>query len=366
MPSTSPIAQPVRQCSVACAAIRQLVSWPRTCPACACMATSDHCTPGGYKTVVLQGRGSGKRELRLRAVPRTGVPGSTTQARMPMTQDVTGTPPVEARETSGATTALLLSYVREHGGRSAVAETLRRAGVPFSAEALGRPDHWISYQTRIRLFTAATDVLGDPGAMWRVGTEALANGLNPGLVLLIRAIGSPRQVYRQLPRAVAKFSTTSTMTILESGATHATIDYRLHAGYRHSRLDCDYARGLIGMVPVVFGLPRAHVVHNECESDGYPACVYHLTWENRSRLGWRRRRAAASAADAELVALREQLRTLQSAATELVASEDLDAILHTIVSRAARRCSPRPTCWPSRPPRAGRRSCTAPGWRTTR
>jgi len=108
---------------------------------------------------------------------------------MPMTQDVTGTPPVEARETSGATTALLLSYVREHGGRSAVAETLRRAGVPFSAEALGRPDHWISYETRIRLFTAATEVLGDPGAMWRVGTEALANGLNPGLVLLIRTIG---------------------------------------------------------------------------------------------------------------------------------------------------------------------------------
>jgi diguanylate cyclase (GGDEF)-like protein len=49
----------------------------------------------------------------------------------------------------------------------------------------------------------------------------------------------------------------------------------------------------------------------------------------------RRRRSAAAAADAELVALREQLRTLQSAATELVASDDLDAILHTIVARAA-------------------------------
>src|SRR3569833_396516 len=258
-----------------------------------------------------------------------------TRPFVPMTHHVTLTAPVEPRETSGATTALVLSYVREHGGEAAAAETLRRAAVPYSAEDLGRPDHWVGYDTRVRLFKAATEVLGDPDTMWRVGSEALANGLNPGLVLLIRAIGSPRQVYRQLPRAVAKFSTTSTMTVLESGATHATIHYRLHEGHRHSRLDCDYARGLIGMVPAVFGLPRAHVVLNECESDGYPACVYHLTWENRARRVWRRRRSAPAAADAELVALREQLRTLQSAATELVSSDDLDTILHTIVSRAA-------------------------------
>jgi diguanylate cyclase (GGDEF)-like protein len=150
-------------------------------------------------------------------------------------------------------------------------------------------------------------------------------------VLLVRAIGSPRQVYRQLPRAVAKFSTTSTMQILECGATSATIRFTLHEGYVHSRLDCDYARGLIGMVPAIFGLPSADVLHNECESDGDPACVYHVRWQRRVR----RRRNRGGTADAELVALRQQLRTLQSAATELVAGDDLDAALRTIVTRAA-------------------------------
>ena len=241
--------------------------------------------------------------------------------------------PAEPRETSGATTALVLSYVRERAGEAAVEEMLRRAALPFPAEELSRPDHWIGYDSRIRLFTAATEVLDDPDTMWRVGSEALAHGMNPGLVLLVRAIGSPRQVYRQLPRAVAKFSTTSTMEVVESGATHATVHFRLRAGYRHSRLDCDYARGLIGMVPAVFGLPPARVLHNECESDGHPACIYHVTWENRSR--WWRRRRRATAPDAELLALREQLRTLQSAASDLVASDDLDTILHTIVARAA-------------------------------
>jgi diguanylate cyclase (GGDEF)-like protein len=241
--------------------------------------------------------------------------------------------PGEARETSGATTALVLEFLRGRGGDAAVQEALGRAGIPTPVEQLSRPDHWISYDARIRLFSAATEVLGDPDTMFRVGREALAHGMNPGIVLLVRAIGSPRQVYRQLPRAVAKFSTTSTMKIVDSGSSHVTIDFRLHDGYRHSRLDCDYARGLIGMVPVVFGLPEATVLHNQCESDGYPSCVYHVTWENKARRRLRRRAAVESTA-AELAALRQQLRGLQSAASELVAGDDLQTALHTIVRRA--------------------------------
>ncbi|WP_347058311.1 sensor domain-containing diguanylate cyclase [Blastococcus sp. HT6-30] len=55
-------------------------------------------------------------------------------------------------------------------------------------------------------------------------------------------------------------------------------------------------------------------------------------WRRRLRLPWRRR--AAVAVDPELLALRGQLQILQSAATELVASEDVDTALR-IVSRAA-------------------------------
>ena len=238
----------------------------------------------------------------------------------------------EARETSGATTGLLLNYVRQQAGDDAVAEVVRRAGVALPVAELELPSNWTSYDTRIRLFTAATEVLGDPQAMFRVGREALSHGLAPALVLVIRAMGSPRQVYRQLPRAVAKFSTTSTMRVLQSGSTHATLSYQLHEGYRHSRLDCEYAQGLIGMVPTIFGLPPAELVHTECESDGHPVCVYHLTWERRRRLGGRRR---IDDDVPELLALREQLRILQSAAADLVASEDVETVLQRIVEKAA-------------------------------
>jgi diguanylate cyclase (GGDEF)-like protein len=239
----------------------------------------------------------------------------------------------EARETSGATTGGLIRYVRRSGGDEAVAQVLALAGVPYTAEELDDQSRWWSYDTRIRLFAAATEVLDDPQTMFKVGASALHSGLAHSLVILLRAMGSPRQVYSRLPRAVAKFSTTSTMEIVDSGAVSATVRYRLHPGYVHSRLDCEYAQGLMTTVPTVFGLPPARIVHDECESDGSPVCVYHLSWDRRSLL--RRRRRDDASDDPELTALRGQLRILQSAATELVGSDDLDTALHRIVARAA-------------------------------
>jgi len=240
--------------------------------------------------------------------------------------------PVEARETSGATTGGLLRFVRARGGDEAVAEVLARAGVPWTAEDLDDQSRWWSYDTRIRLFQAATDVLGDPDTMYQVGAAALQSGIAHSIVLLLRAMGSPRQVLRQLPRAVTKFSTTSTMEVLEVGPTTATIRYVLHDGFEHSRLDCRYAQGLITNVPVIFGLPPARIVHEECESDGHPACIYRLRWDRRRRFGRRREDVAV---DPELAALRGQLRILQSAASDLVGSEDVDSALERIVARAA-------------------------------
>jgi diguanylate cyclase (GGDEF)-like protein len=241
--------------------------------------------------------------------------------------------PFVAGETSPATMGALLGYVRSQGGEAAVAATLDRAGVPATAAQLTDAARWSSYETRIRLFAAATDVLDDPATMFQVGAAALTSGLAPSVVLVLRAMGSPRQVFRRLPAVVPKFTTTSTMEVVESAATSATMSYRLHAGYVHSRLDCEYAQGLLTVVPTVFGLPAARVVHEECESDGHPACIYHLTWDPRRRLPWRRGRRAD--ADLELTALRGQLHGLQSAAGELVGSEDLHTALRKVVSRAA-------------------------------
>jgi diguanylate cyclase (GGDEF)-like protein len=239
----------------------------------------------------------------------------------------------ERRETSAATTGLLVRFVERRAGPEGVAALLARAGVPHSAEELCSESRWFSYEDRIRLFEAMVEVLDDPDAPFDLGASAARNGLNPSLVLLLRGLGSPRQVFKQLPRAVAKFSTTSTMEMLDAGETHALVRYRLHDGFEHSRHDCRYAQGLVSAVPTVFGLPPARVLHEECESDGEPACLYHVTWDRRARTPWGRRREDRPER-AELEALRGQLQTLQFAASNLAASDDLEAALENVITQA--------------------------------
>lgn len=234
------------------------------------------------------------------------------------------------RETSSATTRLVLGYVRAHHGDDGVQRVLEAAAVPHALHELEDASRWVSYDARIRLFEAACAELADPRAMFAVGASVIAQAISPSLVLLLRALGSPAQVYRQLPRSVAKFSTTSTMSVVEADSASATVRFRLHEGYRHSRLDCDYAQGLISTVPVVFGLPAAHVVHETCQGEGHPACLYHVTWSRRHR--WSRGRRAD---DLELVALRQQLFDLQSASSELVGTGEIADVLERITKRAA-------------------------------
>jgi diguanylate cyclase (GGDEF)-like protein len=241
----------------------------------------------------------------------------------------------EARETSAATTGLVLRYVQRQAGDAAVAELLRRSGVPFTVEELSDASRWFSYDTRIRLFAAMVEVLDDPDAPFRVGASATSNGMHHSVVLLVRTLGSPHQVFRALPRAVPKFTTTSTMRMLEVGPGHAIIRYELQTGYTPSRLDCRYAQGLFSSVPVLFGLPPARVVHGACQADGHEACLYRVSWDRRARSPWHRQRRQDHRDRTELAALRAQLDELQSAAADLVASDDLEVALERIIARAA-------------------------------
>lgn len=239
----------------------------------------------------------------------------------------------EPRETASTTIGLLLHYVRERGGEGAVTEVLARAGVLQDAPTLKKTSTWLSYATRIRLFEAATVVLGDPNTMFAVGTGAVRGGIQPVFVQLLSVFASPGAVFRQMPSMVPKFTTTSTMDAVQVGKTSATVRYRLHDGYLPSRLDCQYAQGLLSSVPAIFGLALAHLSHPQCQSDGYPACEYQLTWSTRVR--WWSWRTRSRLADASLGVLRDKVREVQLAAADLVNSDDVDEVLDRIVDRAA-------------------------------
>ena len=240
---------------------------------------------------------------------------------------------VEPRETASTTISLLLRHVRRHGGETAVVEVLNRAGVKQGSAMLEDASSWVSYDTRIRLFEAATAVLDDPNTMFAVGADAVTGDIQPVLVQLLSMLASPAAIYRALPRMVPKFTATSTIDDMQVGRTSATVRYRLHDGYPHSRLDCQYAQGLFSAVPVVFGLSPARVAHPTCQSDGHAACEYVVTWSMRFHWwSWRRRKRFV---EDSLSVLRDKVREVQTAAADLVSSDHVDEVLARIVEGAA-------------------------------
>jgi diguanylate cyclase (GGDEF)-like protein len=239
-----------------------------------------------------------------------------------------------ARHTSGGTTRVVLLYVREHGGDEAVAALMEQAGETRTVDELLDEHGWSSYDQKIRLFRAAVAVLDDPMAARKIGQFMLRSRIALPLLVLLRALGSPEQVLRNVAKANSRFSTNSTLEALEIGNGHAVVTYRLHEGFRPDVLDCQYTQGLLSLVPEVFGLPPATVQHEACQVHGAPACRYRLSW--RPRHGWRRRaRAERSQLRDQLDAITQRFHELQSVSADLVSTEDVSTVLARIATKAS-------------------------------
>jgi diguanylate cyclase (GGDEF)-like protein/putative nucleotidyltransferase with HDIG domain len=187
-------------------------------------------------------------------------------------------PVLEARETSGMTSKLVLAYAEKQGGRDAVEQILRRCGLEDREAHLRDEGSWFSFDAKIRLFEAAAEVLDDQHVMRRVGESALELSVGEGLKAALRALGTPSLVYRNVVRANAKFNTVQGMELLEIGRDHARVRFVDLAGVGFHRLDCDYTAGLLSCVPVLFGQPTARISHAVCGVGGAEACIYDISW----------------------------------------------------------------------------------------
>ena len=195
------------------------------------------------------------------------------------------------RETAGITTALIVGYVRSHGGSGAVTKMLSLAGEERSPAELEDPTTWSTYDQKIALFQGAAQVLQDRLVARHIGSTVLESNVGRGLKVVLRTLGSPRQVLRNIAKAAPKVSNVCTVQAREVENNHAVVSYRLHDGLTPSRLDCDFNIGLLSEIPTLFGLRQASVIHDECQVRGAPECVYVLRWSTHSRLPWREKKA---------------------------------------------------------------------------
>jgi diguanylate cyclase (GGDEF)-like protein len=179
---------------------------------------------------------------------------------------------------SGLTSRLILEFVEREGGGQAVEAVLARAGLADSKAELRDENCWFSYETKLALWRAAEEVLGDPKVAEHAGASALDFSVALGLKRALRALGSPEFVYRNIVRANSKFNWAHRLELVETGRTHVSLRYTDVSGVGYHRYDCDYTKGLLATIPQLFGLPPARVTHSVCGARGGPACEFEVDW----------------------------------------------------------------------------------------
>ena len=268
------------------------------------------------------------------------------------------------QDVSGAVTAALVRFVRGRMGSDGVQQMLAFAGERRPVAELEDVTGWSTHDEAVALLGAATLVTGDNAIGLHIGEEMLLERDASGVADRLRALGSPTALLENVTAAMAKFNTVSIAEPLEVGDAHAVIRAVTRPGFtRHVQL-CDFTRGVLSQVPVLFGLVPALVTESECQARGGRFCLYSVAWEDRQ---WRsfvdERTSLYSAAwsddlvdetrpeldvdgdtriaqlTSQLAHMGERLDDVFSTAAELLSDQDITTLLGRITARAAHAVS---------------------------
>src|SRR3954451_22044633 len=150
--------------------------------------------------------------------------------------------------------SVLLRLVRRMAGEEGLNRLLELAGSTRSIAYLDDVTNWISLDESLALFKAASEITGDAQIARRVGEESVAQHAGTPVATLLRSLGSPEEVYRQMALAATKFSTVSELDTIEVAPGRALIRGRGCEGFVRTREGCDWAQGLMSQATVLFGL----------------------------------------------------------------------------------------------------------------
>jgi len=275
---------------------------------------------------------------------------------------MSGTAGVSAapQDISGAVTSVIIRTVRNRSGDAGVAQMLFSAGEKRPAEVLEDPRSWSTHDEAIALLGAAGHVTADPDIGRHVGEEMLRQHDGTDVANLLRSLGSPAELLRNVTAAAAKFTTVSSLEPLEVGDAHAVVQALTRPGFARHPYLCDFTKGLLSQVPVLFGLVPAVVTETECQARGGRFCLYSVAWEARQwssfvdertslySMAWNQQGVVEARSELEMDAetrismLHEQLRQMGerleevfSTASDLLSGEDLPELLASITRRAA-------------------------------
>jgi diguanylate cyclase (GGDEF)-like protein len=240
----------------------------------------------------------------------------------------------EGRHFSCSMTAVLIDRVRREVGESGVGELLSDAGSNRSLEYLEDIGNWISYDEAISLWQAGKKVTGDPQFPRHAGEDTVRKLGSSSTSTVLRSLGSPEALVRQLTVATSRFSAVAELEATELRPGYAEVRAAARAGFRRDKLHCEWTTGLLTQVSVLFGMPPAEIEHLSCQAEGAEECRYIVRWKTEAEHESDPEERLASL-QAQLEAMSERLENVFATAADLIDSGNLDETLARITDRAA-------------------------------
>ncbi|HUS62020.1 MAG TPA: hypothetical protein VMY34_07460, partial [Acidimicrobiales bacterium] len=211
-------------------------------------------------------------------------------------------------------------------------ELWQLAGELRSVEDVRSDSGWSTYAQFRSLLEAAATVMGGVDTLVELGRKSdLFNHQNADHSEMVQRLGSPAALYGILDMGHTIITTIVAVETEQIGETEWLVRAHYEDGFEAFEANCEYSRGMFGMIPRVFGHPNAEVVEETCQRRGDRVCTFRVRWhalnDDAARADYFERRA---------LLLEGRIIALNNTVEDLVSTEKLDVVLTRIVASAAK------------------------------
>jgi signal transduction histidine kinase len=147
-------------------------------------------------------------------------------------------------------------------------------------------NNWISVDFGMHMLDAFAEASGDPDFALKAGRFGISPEALGFVYYMFRALATPRTAFERIVSVCRDANRAGDFTIDRITDRHMVMRYQ--SKRREPTVSgCRVRQGQFTEVPTLWGLPRARLVHTQCQTLGAEACVYELSWTPYSSSLWR-------------------------------------------------------------------------------
>lgn len=207
-----------------------------------------------------------------------------TDVEQPLPTDDSDSVPDDAPEVSVRALAVLLTYFRREYGEERLRRVWERHHLGLSLEYVTTMTNFVSLRFLERLAEALIVESGDPSLPRKSGLLAVTPESLGFLFHLVRTFGTPEQFYRRAVELFPTLNRIGSFKIESMSNNRMTLSYVSRKRER-TRNICEGRIAQFSAVPMIWGLPPAQVLEEQCQVRGADCCRYKIEWHNPVR-GW--------------------------------------------------------------------------------